>query len=257
MGIPEKILMRLAWALLLLPSLAFAQASGRERGLILAYGFNHPGSSIAYDSSPNQLHGTITGGMYKTGIWGQAWDGLGSGSYMKVTTASIGTKLANGGFTLIYRKKFTSDNTNRHLLNHCTSETGGTNIGIWLDGHSGGHLNLLITYNGGAQEGFDSLIATPQDGKYHTLAVVYDGLSLLYYIDASLVFSQAVAAGNQNKAVAAGGGPLVLFGQLYDGAYYWPNIDEIDEVQIYGRGLPQGEIRLIHDELEMITPGVQ
>jgi hypothetical protein len=196
-------------------------------GLVAAYGFNEGSGTTLADSSGNGLHGTISGATWTaSGKYGGALSFDGVNDW--VTVADNNLLDLTGGLTLMAWVRPDVASGVRDVL--VKEGTGVDVYNLYARNWRGlPEGNVLVGGSNRTAEG--SALAA---GTWVHLAATYDGATLRYYTNGSLLASTTISG-----SIATSGGALriggnSLWGEFFDGL--------IDEVRIYSRALSAAEI---------------
>ncbi len=215
------------------------------RGLVAYWGFE----GNANDLSGNGHHGRTAGGVtFQTGAVGQAVKLDGSSGYIRVPDFNI-TPTSSRSVCVWVKQEAVFRGTQEILSNHASPADCEYLIRTAADGK----YDFLWTIGGqlydgsrGAAGGDDSLgLVEPSAGQWNFLVLTYDGSSIRFYNNGTLVrairangnianASQDLFFGSYAWAQSYGGGPTNKFRGL------------VDEVRIYNRALSDTEVQALH-----------
>jgi hypothetical protein len=193
--------------------------------LAAAYGFDESTGSTAADASGRRLHGTVSGGTWTTGRFGNglAFNGVDSSvtvpssDWLNLTTAMTLEAwvypTAGGGWRTVMLKE--------------TAE--GHTFALYSDGNSGPGAHLQAT----GDVASESTAPLPLQAWTH-LAATYDGTSLRLYTNGVLTTTMAVTGVPVTSTLPLRIGSNTIWGEHFAGV--------IDEVRIYYRVLTAAEI---------------
>jgi hypothetical protein len=197
-------------------------------GLVAAYGFDEGAGSQLADASGNGHTGTISGGTWVPGRFGNALSFDGTSAF--VDLGSLGT-FYQSGFTLEAWVKKSGTKKDAAVVGTWTSEGGGGPM-MWVD-HIAGDYEL--TLGNVALSGYLDSGTTPSVGQWQHIAATFDGTTARFYVDGTEVANRTVtgSVGTSNtwRIGAYGSSPDGFF----DGA--------VDDVRIYNHALSAAEIQ--------------
>ena len=201
--------------------------------------------SLADDTTGRPQDGSLTGGVWTSGISGGALELDGASDQVLVGTSAALT--GSGDFSLSAWVKIAPGSPAATVIQQRDPGAGGFLGQYMLNVHGDGTVNFLVYGTSVSQ--FDlTTAATVNDGEWHHLAAVRDGTSGAVYVD-------GIEAANGSGAIEALQSHSVAIG--YDhGDSNKHFTGSIDDVRIYGRALSPQEIEGMHDELQPNrTPG--
>jgi hypothetical protein len=221
----------LAGLLALSPSATAVACTGTAPGLLARW----PGDGTTADVAHGR-DGTLAGGAtFGAGEVGQAFSLDGVGDTVTVPDAPDWT--LDGDFTIDTWANFDTVPSSGHVVLVGHDEGSGSFLKWlfwWKDtGQLSFHMNTGATTVDPV-----SYTWTPTTGTWYHLAVTRSGSLFTLYVDGA-----SVATGSDSTVIGNSAGPITLGSAEND--YYLDG--RLDEPEIYGRALSDGEIGAIHD----------
>ena len=228
----------------LLAALAWADL---KEGLVGLWLFDEQGGDVIKDSSGKGNDGTLKGGKIKRvkGKFGNALEFPGNNMvYAEIPDASW---LDLEKFTLmawVYSEKITG----KWQIVASKENRGptGRNYGMFLNINTG-----VLHYSFTRASSWRSYNAkTPlTDGKWHHVAITYDGKSFKAYVDGEVDAETSISEkpDMHDNSIFIGGCPL-------DGSYALTGM--VDEVAVYNRALSEAEIKSAMEGFSKVILGV-
>jgi len=199
-------------------------------GLVAAYGFDEGSGSAASDSSGNSNDGTVTGGTWTAGRFGNALS-LTAGSMVTVSN-SASLALASALTLEAWVNPASSSASWMNLIFKPVGNPANQNPSYVLQGSSPSSTPSF--YVGAATANLAGPAALPV-GAWSHLAATYDGATMRLYVNGVQVSSRA-----QTGALPTSADNLTIGGNVFSGQN-WNGL--IDEVRIYSRALSATEIQ--------------
>ncbi len=192
-------------------------------GLVAAYSFDEGSGTVLNDLSGAGNHGTIVGGIWTTGRFGQALQFNGTSSL--VTVADSASLDLSTGMTLEAWVYPTSLGGWRDIIYKA-------NDIYFLEGCTPTGLAPCVggTFSSATLYGTNALPLN----RWSHLAATYDGVTMRLYVDGVQVSSRL-----QTGNIAASTDPLTIGGDLIS-SQFWAG--RIDEVRVYNRALSAAQI---------------
>jgi hypothetical protein len=205
-------------------------------GLVLALGFDEASGNTALDSSGNNLNGTIREAARVAGRFGGAlsFDGVNDWVTVPDTTGSP-LDLTTGVTLEAWVKPETLNGWDTAIL----KERGAGNLSYALYAHDGAPVGGAAAPAGYVRAlGVDQAVrddAPLAIGEWSHIAMTYDGATMRFYVNGTLVASRS-----QTGNVAVGNGALRIGGNNVFAGEFFRGL--IDEVRVYNRALSAAEI---------------
>jgi len=214
------------WVACLSLGLVVGVANGDiETGLVAHWAFDEDSGTIAHDSTPNGLDGTLEGDpQWVEGKIGNALDFDGDGDY--VDCGADGFDITDQITITAWIKVTAFDTAHQAIV---TKGDGAYRIARQGDES---YLAFACTGTGGYKTmGSEN----PNDGEWHHVAGVYDGTTIYLYVD-GIVDNTTASTGPIDSQTW----PLYIGENAQQTGREWNGL--IDEVRIYNRGLSAQEI---------------
>jgi Concanavalin A-like lectin/glucanases superfamily len=198
-------------------------------GLVAYYPFN----GNANDESGNGYDGTVNGATLVPDRFGKPNSAYSfNGSDASILLNNTSTLNFTDGFTLATWVHFTSSNTDKQIVaKHICGNMSGYFLGA---GTLGGPSNVFEFYVNNDPRLYTA--ETYNDGQWHLVVGVYDGMTQYLYVDGVLTDSQAKTYTNSNTT-------NITIGSATDCGYF---SGSIDDVRIYNRALSAAEIQELY-----------
>ncbi len=206
-------------------------------GLLAAYAFSQTTGTTLTDDSGNGHSGTFVGGP----TWSTGKNGGGlqfNGTTASVTMGDVNALDGLTRFTVSAWVKTTATGE-KHIVDKsaCDGATNGGPFEFGTGFFTAGRATFIVYRTSGPSTFvYAESSASVTDGAWHFIAGVYDGTSLLVYVDGALAGTTA-AAGLTMPATA---NALELGGHCNGNAYPWAG--SVDDVRLYGRALSAAEL---------------
>jgi glycosidase/PKD repeat protein len=209
------------------PTNSASHPTGFPPNLLAWWKFDEGTGKTASDSSLNSNTGTLTGGGWSSGLFGQAFNDINGTSQVNVAnSASLNPTNAITISAWVY------DNSGGWYTWPRIVEKGASDNQYALFANPSGQLEFLLA---GVTNG-TLVTSPPSSGAWHHLAGTYDGSLISLYIDGQLAVQQSASGllPISADALAIGGRPSGNLLYQFNGL--------IDEARIYGRALSASEI---------------
>jgi hypothetical protein len=206
--------------------------------------FSEPAGTNAFDATPNASHGALLNGVRRTTPAGMPGaielDGVDDLVRLPMSPA-LG--LADEQFTVALLVRTTNAPAQMLVERENTTWNGEFLFALNRDNeHAGG----FSVWNG--SQWIDSLGRDVPDGRWHHLAVSYDGSSFRLYTDG--VLDRTVSAPELYTADAHPWN----FGRFVVGNVGWPFLGQMDEVRVFHRALSGAEIGTLASQTPLNLP---
>lgn len=202
-------------------------------GLIGCWLFNEGGGN-------NALNLAIPSDAAFVGVptWGQDRNGSilefpGSGNY---ATAPFDAAYNTGRITLAAWIKTTTGAANTSIIDR-DNEGSPNRIFQFVLTNSSANLRIVPFYAGAPVVTYIGS-ATVNDGQWHHVAAVLDGVNAILYVDGNVDFTAA-----ETRALDSGSTLGMRLGAHFDGGASQPFVGSMDTPMIWNRGLVQSEIQ--------------
>jgi hypothetical protein len=229
-----------------------ALSESLRKGLVLYYSFDRDEGGKVTDLSAGGNHGTVTGAKFSSaGKNGGAYDFSGN----EGASVSFDPKALAGSRAVTVSAWFKSfgDSGDWEEIIGCSTEEGNVQTPVcflWFSKTGLGdntHSRVLIDKDAGGRESFAIAPTKPasffRDGRWHHVALTWNGTQATYYIDGARDASQPTSAGT----LAYVGDRRSLIGNGWAFEQVTHNFNGlIDEVMIYNRVLTDDELRTLH-----------
>jgi streptogramin lyase len=194
------------------------------------------------------FHGTLVGGVtYAPGEVGQAFSFDGSTGYVQLRSNFLPYPTSGTGTTPLSFETWFQTSSGGVILGQQASPAFGAISGGWIPAvyvGTDGHLYAQMFWNGGAE----TPIASPgvvNDGKFHHVAVTYNGTTETLYLDGAVVgtetLSQVAYAASYNYQLGLG----ITYAWPAGNGGWFPFKGLIDEASFYNRALSATEVQSI------------
>ena len=199
-----------------------------DNSLVGYWKFDEGSGSTAYDSSGNNLNGTLYGNpQWTTGRFGGALAFDGTAKYVKMPDSNLLDGLSAVTVEAWVYPNYGSENDNGIIADD------------WIGLRDSGWATFYLYDSNGNDSGYLGQEDLEDQGKWHHIAATYDknqsGRNMKLYVDGKLTSSKAFSGTLRN------GGLLFQISKPIGSATYWDG--KIDEVKVWKRALSEDEIK--------------